>query len=125
MLVLIHQHHEVMDPKMSLFIDCILPVLAHVLDIPCLRVVENIFCEALRWHAGGCTEKFTKHDIILRGVELYHMRDGVLYKGIGGNSMNREDWMELDAFDGELYNPIIRWWTINQNLPERVLGDKD
>ena len=34
-----------MDPKMALVVD------AHTLDIPCLRVVENIFCEALRWCA--------------------------------------------------------------------------
>ena len=33
--------------------------------------------------------------------------------------------MKLDTFDGELYNPLIIWWTINQNLPERVLGDED
>ena len=39
--------------------------------------------------------------------------------------MNREDWMELDTFYGELYNPLIRWLTINQNLQERVLGDED
>ena len=31
-----------MGPKMSLVVDYILPVLAHALDFPCLRVVENI-----------------------------------------------------------------------------------
>ena len=40
----------VMDQNTSLVIDCILLVLAHALDIPCLRVVDSIFCEALRWH---------------------------------------------------------------------------
>ena len=39
--------------------------------------------------------------------------------------MNREDWMEFDTFDGELYNPLIGWWTVNPNLPEWVLGDED
>ena len=56
---------------------------------------------------------------------MYQMRDGVLYKDRGGNSMDREDWIEFDTFDGELYNPLIRWWTVNPNLPERVLGDED
>ena len=120
-----HERLMAMDPKMSLVVDCILPILAHTLDIPCLRVVENILCEALKWHTGGCTTKFTKHDIILRGMQLYQMRYGVLYKGRGGNSMNREDWIVLDTFDGELYTPLISRWTMNENLSERVLGDED
>ena len=91
-----------MDPKMSLVVDCILPVLAHALDISCLRVVHNVLCEALRWYTGGCTTKFIKHDIILRGIKLYQIRDGVLYKGRGRNSMNIEDWMELNTSDREL-----------------------
>ena len=78
-----HERLMAMDPKMSLVVDCILPVLAHALDIPCLRVVQNILCEALRWYAGGCTTKFTKHDTILRGIKLYQMIDGVLYEDRG------------------------------------------
>ena len=113
-----------MDPNMRLVVDCILPVLSHALGIPCLRVLENIFCEALRWYAGGYTNKYTKHDIILKGMELYQMRNGNLYKGMGGDTMLEEDWMVFDTFDGEFYNPLIKWWTMNANLPDRVLGDE-
>ena len=39
--------------------------------------------------------------------------------------MIRDDWMVYDTFDGEQYNPLIKWWTINPYLPERVLGEED
>jgi len=73
-----------MDPKMDKVVDCVLPVLSHALSISCLVVVENLFCEALRWYAGHCTTKFTKHDIILKRMKLYQIKDGNLYMGQGG-----------------------------------------
>jgi len=39
--------------------------------------------------------------------------------------MIRDNWMVYDTFDGEQYNPLIKWWTINPSLPERVLGEED
>ena len=114
-----------MDPKMDKVVDCVLPVLSHALGISCLVVVENLFCEALRWYAGHCTTKFTKHDIILKRMKLYQIKDGNLYMGQGGKTMIRDNWMVYDTFDGKQYNPLIKWWTINPNLPERVLGEED
>ena len=113
-----------MDPNMDKVVGCILPVLAHALDIPCRRVVENLFCEALRWNAGGRTTRFTKHDIILKGMKLYQMKNEVLYKGFGGDTMKVENWMEFATFDGEFYDPLIKWWTLNPNFPGRVLGEE-
>ena len=40
-------------------------------------------------------------------------------------TMIRDDWMVYDTFDGEKYNPLIKWWTINPYLPEQVLGEED
>ena len=72
-----------MDSNTNKVAGCILSVLSHTLGIPCLRVVENIFCEALRWNAGGGTSKFTKNDIILKSMKLFQIKDGILYKGRG------------------------------------------
>ena len=78
-----------MDPQMDLVVDCVLPVLLHALDIPCLGVVENLFCEVLKWYTGRCTTRFIKHDIILKRMKLYQIKDGVLYRGMGGYTMKK------------------------------------
>ena len=38
--------------------------------------------------------------------------------------MKVEEWMQFSTFDGDKYDPSIKWWTLNPNLPARVLGDE-
>ena len=48
----------------------------------------------------------------------------VFFIRVGGNNMKVEEWMQFSTFDGDKYNPSIKWWTLNPNLPARVLGDE-
>ena len=48
----------------------------------------------------------------------------VFFIKVGGNSMKVEEWTQFSTFDGDKYDPSIQWWTLNPNLPARVLVDK-
>ena len=38
--------------------------------------------------------------------------------------MKVKEWMQSSTFDGDKYDPSIKWLTLNPNLPARVLGDE-
>ena len=67
--------------------DSILIMLSHELGIPSLIVVENLLCEALRWHFGEGTKRYMKYDFIGKDKLFYKLTRGSYTLAKGGGTM--------------------------------------
>ena len=100
--------------------DSILIMLSHELGIPSLIVVENLLCEALRWHFGEGTKRYMKYDFIGKDKLFYKLTRGKLYVGKGGGTMIKCKFPKYDEkCDG--YKAGCEWWLITEDKPQRIL----
>ena len=100
--------------------DSILIMLSHELGIPSLIVMENLLCEALRWHFGEGTTRYMKYDFIGKDKLFYKLTRGKLYVGKGGGTMIKRKFPKYDEkCDG--YEAGCEWWLITEDKPERIL----
>lgn len=114
---------KTLSPGMEQIAGRVLSVLSHSLDIESLTVVENLLCEALRWHAGDRTDRLLKWDIVLKGGKLYQLRGGRLYVGYGGEGMEEVEFPKYEnSANSRHYNPQVEWWALNLSDLESVLG---
>ena len=100
--------------------DSILIMLSHELGIPSLIVMENLLCEALRWHFGEGTKRYMKYDFIGKDKLFYKLIRGKLYVGKGGGTMIKCKFPKYDEkCDG--YKAGCEWWLITEDKPQRIL----
>jgi len=101
--------------------DSILIMLSHELGIPSLIVMENLLCEALRWHFGKGTTRYMKYDFIGKDKLFYKLTRGKLYVGKGGGTMIKRKFPKYDEKCDGYEEAGCKWWLITEDKPERIL----
>jgi hypothetical protein len=84
-------------------------IIAKELGIDDYQVVENLFCEVLRWLEGNESGKLLGVDIIAIGQSLYEVEGEELYKE-DENRRDAVDFERMRSMKGESYNPRNKWW---------------
>lgn len=94
--------------------------LATELNIPDFSVIENLLCETYRLKDGV--------DTIRLGQPLFYVgADGSVVRVSATGQRSIINFDSLYGMEGVFrYNPMVRWWNISPDSPERILGrDRD